>query len=166
MLGRTYPTSEIYEVFMVDVNFYQILWRLWKHLEAFYSPSVVFSEESPNFVQKWETPILFLASRRQMAFLGGITHKRLSIILSYRHPLLIYMIKLMLDENFLMADHRYHVNSNISSMFLAMSLGKDFRNPMSKKLSKDVFKNQILGGMDDILRNIDNFLDTSTQRLL
>lgn len=92
-----------------------------------------------------------------MAFLGEITNKRLNTILRHRHLLVLCVIKSLLGEGFIMADNRYHVNSNISSMFLAISLDRGLRKFVDKNVSKEVFKKEVLYSLDDVLRNYDFF---------
>lgn len=78
-----------------------------------------------------------------MAFLSKIGDKRLRTIIRYKNPLVIYVMKFVLGEDLLKIDYRYHVNTNISSMFLVVWLDLG----MSKEEAKRLPWTQVLGAM-------------------
>lgn len=51
-----------------------------------------------------------------------------------------------------MANHRYRVNIDILSMFLSLALDRGLTKEMDRILCKEIFKVQIMCGLDGVLR--------------
>lgn len=75
----------------------------------------------------------------------------------YNHPLVVYAIKYLLGEEFIMVYDRYQINTDISSMFLSLALDRGLSKKMARNLCKVIFKVYLLGGLEDILRNCVDF---------
>jgi len=68
---------------------------------------------------RMETPIRLLSNKRQISFLGEISGNRLQKVFKSQSGLVLFNIKWVLGEGFMVYSNRYRVEWDISSMFLA-----------------------------------------------
>lgn len=84
-------------------------------------------------------PILLKPRKRQIYFVGEVIDERLFNILSYDHPLILHVVKSIMGLVFIMGDHKYMVNTDITAMFLATTLYIGIPKARTKKLSQIIF---------------------------
>lgn len=78
-----------------------------------------------------------------MNFLGEIGHKWIKSIMQHDHPLVFYVVKAILGDEFLTTDHKYRVNIDISFMFLAISLELSISKEKERLLCERLFNDQV-----------------------
>ncbi|GLJ39899.1 hypothetical protein SUGI_0815910 [Cryptomeria japonica] len=79
-------------------------------------------------------------------------------VLDEYHFMTSKVVKLILGNQFLRTDHKYKVNTKIPTIFLATLLHFGLSKDKLEMLVKKVFKSDLLGGLDQALRNIDENL--------
>lgn len=100
-----------------------------------------------DMLSTMEAPIRLVSNKQQMPFLGDVLTKHLKAILNSSHCMVIHAVEAILENEFLKACAQHCVNSDISAMFLAVTLKIWETNARTKLLCQKVFKNHFLAKM-------------------
>lgn len=103
-------------------------------------------------------PIVLLATKLQMTFMGDITNKRLGGVLVNNHDYIRHVLKEFLGKEFFWTQHKYRVSFDIPTFFLAMLLFSGMSKQWAKKLTQMLFRHSVLGNIDAAIDNVDKDL--------
>lgn len=98
-----------------------------------------------------DTPIRLTSSKVQVAFLGKISDQRLQRMKWCKNPLIITTIKWVLDKDFIDDMDKYHVNTDISSHFIASLLDTMMIGYLISELTKALFSLNYLSGLEEMV---------------
>lgn len=111
-------------------------------MNLFFNHSSVFCQVYAKLSKKpsMDSNIKLVATKRQMAFLGPVMNKQLQQLSKISHPLLLDTICNILGVQFLIVEHRYRVNIDIPTHFLATLLYLGEPKVAAQELCERVFK--------------------------
>lgn len=86
-----------------------------------------------------DTPIRLVSYKSQTAFLDEISTRRLKRMMKNKHSLTLIATKWVLGRDCLEYKHKYRVNTNIFSHFIASMLDIGIPRPLVLRLLKEIF---------------------------
>lgn len=91
------------------------------------------------------------ATKRQVAFLA-ITDQRLKQILFDNNPLVLVVVKMVLEKEHLAREEYAHDNAYISLWFLVVLLDGDVPKVEVREMPMHLFRRDLLGGLEETLK--------------
>lgn len=105
-----------------------------------------------------DTPIKLIVGVDQLAFDSPIDNDRLKEVCIVQHRVVLFAVKQILGTNFLLTKHRYRVNSDICSGFLASALVAGAHKNHAEEIFIRLFDQNYLGNLHGTLVGIDSDL--------
>lgn len=85
-----------------------------------------------------EVNFTLITMKKQLAFLGQVTEKRMRIFFRFDEPIFVQIMDILLGDDFMRAKNHYQTNVDIASLVMACSLELDGKEEVLYVMEKCV----------------------------